>query len=131
MKRIALPADRCPCCGGPLPGVALAWIAADNLLIGCGRHMRLSPRAGAVFDVLWRARHRPSGVAMPELCEKVFGGDDGPSSEYRLINQYIHRLRRALPAFGLGIVTVGWSGTQYRGAWATYRLTALQERQAA
>ena len=107
--------DRCPCCGGPIAGLALAWIVEARLLVGCGRAIELPPREAQLFGALWKARRSAQRLTSEAIFAWIFAEDaDGGPENWNVVRVYVWRLRKKLRGSGIAIDFVPGRGYGYR-----------------
>lgn len=113
------PTDKCPCCGGQLPGSELQWLTpqkreprhnqyASGILVGSGKALVLTRTESAIFDVLWTARHMLEGMSRDAIVERIWRdrADGGPNYQ-NVVNQYVYHIRAMIEPFGITIKSTG------------------------
>ena len=94
----------CPCCGQTLTRRALPRVDLDaNVLLYDNRAIHLPAGLAETLFVLFK--HQPGVVSREQLLIGVYGFQDGPQSEAKIIDVYVHKLRALIRPAGLQINT--------------------------
>jgi len=115
MTRRLLISDHCPCCGGPIAGLAHAWILDARLLVGCGHVVELTQGEAQIFDELWKARQSGRRLTPEALYARIFSGDPtGGPGNWNHVRTQMWWLRKKLRAVGLRIDSISGHDYGYR-----------------
>jgi DNA-binding response OmpR family regulator len=93
----------CPVCGGPLPDSDLRLVPGENIAVRGGQAIRLTRREFQIFNRLNQSRFRI--VHKADIMEAVYGSE-GEEPDWKILDQFLHRLRKKLVKLGLVIEVV-------------------------
>ncbi len=108
--------DRCPCCGGPLPGFDLKWFPQADTLFTGKSVIRFTPSEARVFDALWDVREKGDGLTYEKIKTIIYADDYDGGAESNTIQQFILRIRNKLKGSPLTILCRRGE-CRYRLAW--------------
>jgi DNA-binding response OmpR family regulator len=100
----------CPLCGSPIQTPELILGPDYGAVIRDKQVVMLTPKEYALFDCLHRAR--TSVVSKDRLMESMYG--DGDEPDWKILDQFLHRMRKKLVKLGISINVVRNEGYYLR-----------------